>query len=133
MTYNAIAEWDGFNWVAEIKGMPGAFTQAKRLDLLPGRLTEVVKLVTGKKVAERAIDLEVKCEGDGAEIANEVKGLREELQRIEDALRQKTPIAVRRLHDRGMTMRDIGNLTGVSYQRVSQLLGGAEPASRHRR
>ena len=133
MTYNAIAEWDGFNWVAEIKGIPGALTQAKRLDLLPGRLTEVVKLVTGKKVAERAIDLEVKCEGEGAEIANEVKGLREELQRIEDALRQKTLIAVRRLHDRGMTMRDIGNLTGVSYQRVSQLLAGAEPASRPRR
>jgi predicted RNase H-like HicB family nuclease len=34
----AVAEWDGYSWVATLPDVPGAVTQAKRLDVLPADL-----------------------------------------------------------------------------------------------
>jgi hypothetical protein len=39
-----VQHWDGFNWVAEPE--TGGVTQARRLDQLPARLSEVVELIT---------------------------------------------------------------------------------------
>jgi predicted RNase H-like HicB family nuclease len=132
MSYTATTEWDGYNWVAEIDEIPGALTQAKRLDLIPGRLVEVLKLVTGKRVSEKDIRLDLNDEGEGAELAAEVRALRADVQRLETVLNEKTPVAIRKLRKRGMSLRDVGALTGVSYQRVHQLLT-ASPTARRKR
>lgn len=51
----AAVTWDDYSWVAVLEG--GGVTQAKRLDQLPARLVEVVKLMTNETVAPDAIEL----------------------------------------------------------------------------
>jgi DNA-directed RNA polymerase specialized sigma24 family protein len=42
------------------------------------------------------------------------------------AAAQRAALA-RRLHDEGLTVRDIGQIMGVSYQRAAQLITGSKP------
>ena len=121
MTYTATAEWDGYNWIAELSEHPGAVTQAKRLELLAPRLVAVVKLVTGDKVTPEQIriDFDVPDVGDDA---REIRELREAVADIEEKLASKTARTVAALKKQGFTVRDIGTIVGVSHQRVQQLI-----------
>lgn len=47
MRFQVTAEWDGHMWTAVVDGYPNVFTQAKRLDTIPSRLTEVLHLMAG--------------------------------------------------------------------------------------
>ncbi len=117
------AEWDGYNWVGELKG--GGLTQAKRLDLLRQRAVEVVKLMSGKLVTPEEIELELVIDVpdlDVNEAAREIARLSRALEDTQHQLAQRRKTAVQRLHDRGLTLRDIGLIIGLSHQRVDQLL-----------
>jgi DNA-directed RNA polymerase specialized sigma24 family protein len=106
-------------WVAEPEF--GGVTQAKRLDLLPARLCEVAVLMTGEAVAEEDWDLDIAFDALGAQAAN----LRRRRIEILDAGRQlyeETRDTARALRARGMNLRDIGTMTGVTFQRVHQLV-----------
>ena len=108
----ARVHWDGFSWVAEPE--TGGVTQARRLDQLPARLSEVVELMTGAAVPAEDWDLDVTFEGPLAQRAAAVrKKLMKRATDIEGDLR-----------DHGMIFRDIGTLTGISYQRAHQLVSG---------
>jgi DNA-directed RNA polymerase sigma subunit (sigma70/sigma32) len=125
MTHAAHVEYDGYNWIAELDSHPGAVTQAKRLDQLPERLVEVVRLVTGKKVTPG--DIELDYSHADVDAAVELRELRADLADIEQTLASKTPRVVKALRRQGYTVRDIGTLVGVSHQRVQQLLTSRPP------
>lgn len=121
--HTARVEWDGHYWIA----VPdcGGLTQAKRLSQLPERLAEVIQLMTNVKVDANAISLDIHVDDD---LSRETEGLRKERQRLEmidSELAARTLATARALRDRGMNLRDIGTLTGLSYQRVHQMLGGS--------
>lgn len=120
--YDAHCEWDGYNWVATVDDLPGAVTQAKRLDLLPARIAEVITLMRGKPTSPDAVDLHYNLDGMTATEVEEIRRLREELEGLQHKLLACQPRAIRHLRDHGFTLRDIGKLVGVSYQRVGQLL-----------
>jgi hypothetical protein len=120
--HRATVEWDGRYWVAAPDS--GGVTQAKRLDQLPDRLVEVIELMTGEVVGPESIDLDIHYEDEelGRQAA-ELRQRRADLESSERELADRTAATARALRARGMNLRDIGTLTGMSYQRIHQLVG----------
>lgn len=122
----AQVEWDGYRWVAvpEIGGV----TQAKMLDQLPTRIIEVVKLMTGDDIGTDDIDLVV--DFPGADVAARLRIERTELDAAERTLVEQTRHVVMTLRENGASLRDIATLTGISHQRVHQILDEERGAAR---
>ena len=123
--YRARCEWDGYNWVATLDGVPGAVTQAKRLDLIAGRLVEVVKLITGEVVSPDDISITAHIDDEIDEVAEEIAELETNLHEVDAALAERRRRVVHELRRRGFPLRDIGMIVHVSHQRVHQLLAEA--------
>jgi hypothetical protein len=111
--HRATVEWDGRYWVATPES--GGVTQARRLDQLPARLAEVMHLMTGEDVDPSDVDLDVRYDDDelGRQAA-ELRDRRVELEASAKELAELTAATARALRKRGMNLRDIGKLTGVS-------------------
>ena len=118
--FRASVEWDGNYWVATPEG--GGVTQARRLDQLPARIVEVLHLLTGQEVDPSDVVLEIRSDDELGRRATELRARRAELEASEKELAELTASTARALRERGMNLRDIGTLTGVSYQRVHQLV-----------
>lgn len=116
----AEVEWDGHFWVAEPEGDRGV-TQAKRLEQIPERLSEVVHLMTGETVAPEDWDLVIHYDEFGDAAAN-LRRDRAEVEEAERRLAEHTKETAKALRDRGMSLRDIATLVGVTFQRVHQLV-----------
>jgi DNA-directed RNA polymerase specialized sigma subunit len=125
-TYTAHCDWDGYNWVASVEELPGAFTQAKRLELIPSRVVEVVKLMNGDVITSQDVKLVRRLAGGVAEDAEEVARLRSDLEDIQRSLSERQPRLIRALRSQGLTVRDIGKIVGLSPQRVQQVLHAQE-------
>lgn len=123
--YTVDCEWDGYNWVATVEGVPGAVTQARRLDLIPDRVIEVLKLMTGKTVARPELHVRFHPGGDVEHEADDVRSMRAEIERLQGDLSVRLPRLVRTLRAQGFTVRDIGTLVDLSHQRVQQLLASS--------
>ena len=121
----AEVEWDGYNWVASVPDVPGAFTQAKRLDAIAERVSEVVKLITGKTVNPDNVSLNIAfSDVEVGDAASEIAALEADLEDLTGKLARQRAMVARRLRDQGFTLRDIGVITHLSHQRVDQLLRG---------
>jgi hypothetical protein len=117
-----------YSRVAVLKG--GGTTQAKRLDQLPARLVEVIKLMTGKTVPADEVTLDIDY-GDGlGRVAAELRNERAAAEAVAEHLQEQTVTVIRKLRASGASVRDIGTMTGLSHQRVSQVVSGSEPTSR---
>lgn len=121
-SYTVTARRDGRWWFVRVPQVPGAITQARRLDQVEAMAREVVSLLM--EVDPDAFDLDVQ-----AAIPDE---LREDLARARDLRRQAERAqaeaatlvreVARKLREQGLTMADVGAVLGVSFQRASQLL-----------
>jgi hypothetical protein len=118
--FRAVVEWDGRYWVATPEA--GGVTQARRLDQLPERVVEVIHLMTGQDVDPGDVTLDIHYEDELGRRAAELRDRRADLEATEKELAELTASTARALRERGMNLRDIGTLTGVSYQRVHQLV-----------
>jgi DNA-directed RNA polymerase specialized sigma24 family protein len=96
-------------------------TQAKRLDQIPEQLSEVALLMTGTTVPTGDWELEIRYEGLGDDAAA-VRHDRAELQLAERLLTERTREVVNALREHGVSLRDIGTMTGLTHQRVHQLV-----------
>jgi hypothetical protein len=114
------SSWVVYYWVATPQS--GGVTQARRLDQLPARLAEVIHLMTGIDVDPSDIDLDIRYDDDIGRQTAELRERRADLEASEKELATLTAATARALRTRGMDLRDIGTLTGVSYQRVHQLV-----------
>jgi DNA-directed RNA polymerase specialized sigma subunit len=123
--YRARGEWDGYNWVATIDGMPGAVTQAKRLDLIASRLVEVVELISGKVISPDDIILIPHIDDEIDQAAEKIAELETSLHEVDAELAERRRRVVQELRRRGFPLRDIGVIAHVSHQRVHQLLAEA--------
>ncbi|MEZ5170643.1 MAG: type II toxin-antitoxin system HicB family antitoxin [Acidimicrobiia bacterium] len=110
-------------WTIEIPDLPGAFSQARRLDQVEDMAREVIALMTD--VDESDIDsLDVHVEPP-ADVGELLSALEDSVAAARDA--RATEAEIRRtvalkLREAGLPTRDVGSLIGVSHQRVSQIL-----------
>jgi predicted RNase H-like HicB family nuclease len=110
-------------WSIAVPSLPGVYSQCRRLDQAEARAQEAIGLYRDLAPDDvEALEVVVTPPDD-------VVGLIEEVQRASTLAREATEVAARlrrtaaaELRDRGYPMRDVGDLLGLSHQRVSQIL-----------
>lgn len=125
-SYKVEAARSGNWWAITVRGLDGVFSQARRLDQVEARAREAIALM---------LDIE---EGEVGELKicveppDSVASLLSEMQDSEAAANTANERAAslrrrvaQQLRDDGFPVRDIGRLTGISHQRVSQILAPA--------
>lgn len=123
MSYRVNAEWDSTGWwVVTVPDVPGAITQCRRLDQVPADAAEVIEIQTGDEVKPGDLDVRPTLPGDAGELAAAARLLRVEAQALKNRSEESTRAAVLLLREQGFPLRDIGALTGITFQRAQQLV-----------
>lgn len=120
ITYTVHATWDPTGWwVANVIDLgPSASTQSRRLDQIERDIAEVIELLTDEPPG--SYDLALTWD-DPTGDADRARELRQRAEKLTNQAQQATTTAVDALRGAGMSYRDIGTMTGVSYQRAQQL------------
>jgi hypothetical protein len=124
-TYTARAERDGPFWFARVEGVPGALVQARRLDQVVPRAREVLGMLLEVPEASLDVRLEVDLTKMSPEAEEAVRKTvearrRAELESVLSSSLMRT--TTKMLASAGLTVRDIGEVLGISHQRAAQLL-----------
>ncbi|MDQ3150544.1 MAG: type II toxin-antitoxin system HicB family antitoxin [Actinomycetota bacterium] len=123
MIYRVNAEWDDTGWwVVTVPDVPGAITQSRRLDQVSADAAEVIEIQTGQPVNPDTLDVVPSLPGEAGEVAAEARRLRAEAHALAERAGERTRAAVELLHRREFPLRDIGRLTGITYQRAQQIV-----------
>jgi len=120
--YTVRAEWDDTGWwVVTVPAVLGAITQCKRLDQVRADIAEAIEIQTGEAPDPTTITVEWHVPGEAGTAAERARQLRGEAEQIAAEAGRSTRHAVSQLHRAGFSLRDIGTMTGISYQRAQQL------------
>ncbi len=120
-TYRVVAQRGEKYWVLTVPEVPGVFSQARNLREVEPMIRDALSLGLEVPPDSFAVDVEVELPKDELAELRAIKAAQAQalsLQR-ETAVRSKELVA--RLESEGLTKRDIGQVLGVSQQRVSQL------------
>jgi uncharacterized protein involved in propanediol utilization len=121
--YTARVTREGRWWIIDIPELD-VTTQSRRIQDVEQMAAEAVAVMTSQRVADVRITLEV-ADVDGIAVADEVAAItsaRQERDDLERHLADETHSLAQRLAAAGVTVRDIGDLLGVSFQRAHQLV-----------
>lgn len=121
-SYTATAHRRDRYWFVQCDQVPGATSTVTRLDQAVEHQREAIAFVAG--VAEDTVEVTVRPDLD-PELAAELTDaadLVEHARRDEEQARAKRHRVARSLADAGLTVRDVGTVMGVSYQRAHQLI-----------
>jgi predicted RNase H-like HicB family nuclease len=141
----ARAQRSGSWWAVDVPEVPGVFTQARRLDQVAAEVADAVAVMLDVDPSTVELDqLVVNLAADSkaaAALDATVAQARALARQAEDAQRAAGAAmraAVATLRNKGLSVRDVGAVLGVSHQRVAQLEDVAqasqkEPATASRR
>jgi hypothetical protein len=121
MNYTARCHHEGRWWVVEVPEL-GHTTQARRLDKVEEMVRSLVQMFTDADPLSAAVTVDVVFPDDETRV--EVELARDSRTRAAAAQHEATERltqAARRLSEQGLSVRDIGTLLGLSYQRAQQL------------
>lgn len=127
-TYRVHCERDGRKyWFVRVPEVSGAFTQTRRLDEVEETARDVVALLL--EAPHDSFDLEVEVHLPDAvdDKLARARDLRRHAEHEQAEATDLTREAARKLADRGLTVRDVGRILGVSFQRAQQLIGPRKP------
>ena len=136
--YRVVVTREDDHWLADVPELQGAHTYARNLPTLDQAVREVIVLADDMP-DEAMPDLVIEYDyhtGDPEldTTALEVRQLRSEADELAAAAASRTSQAVAKLVARGLSVRDVAALLGISPQRVSQLTAKASlPGSVGRR
>ncbi|NRI68811.1 hypothetical protein FEZ60_25145 [Rhodococcus sp. MS16] len=122
-------------WAVEIPEVDGAFTQAKRLDQVSAHAADAVAVLEGispDQVEVEAVDYDLDDPAMTRDI-DEAKKLSRDAQRAAENASTAMRAVVRKLRERGLSVRDVGTILQISPQRVSQLENRATTDNQGRR
>jgi hypothetical protein len=123
---------EGGWWMVQCDQHPGALSQVRRLDQAAVEHREAIAFVTGEPAEQVHVTVVPLLDRRIEDELAAVRKLTDTAARAADeAAEQRTALA-RRLHDGGLTVRDIGQIMGVSYQRAGQLVAASKPVRRAR-
>jgi len=128
-TYRVVVTREDGHWLADVPELEGAHTYARSLPALDQAVREVIVLAAGlpdEAMPDLALDYDYHT-GDPEldTTALEVRRLRRQAGELAAAATARTSQAAGQLAARGLSVRDIAALLGISPQRVSQLTARA--------
>ncbi|HUZ25386.1 MAG TPA: helix-turn-helix domain-containing protein [Streptosporangiaceae bacterium] len=128
-TYRVVVTREDGHWLADVPELEGAHTYARSLPALDQAVREVIVLAAGlpdEAMPDLALDYDYHT-GDPEldTTALEVRRLRRQAGELAAAATARTSQAAAQLAARGLSVRDIAALLGISPQRVSQLTARA--------
>jgi predicted RNase H-like HicB family nuclease len=120
-SYRVTARRSGKWWAFQAPDVPGAVGQARRLEQVEHEARDVLSMMLN--VPEESIEVELVPELDDAtaRAVSDVRHARREAELAGVAALTLTVITVKSLRRGGLPVRDVADLLGLSYQRVSQL------------
>ncbi len=84
-------------------------------------MAEVIEIQTGKHVDPGEIDIQWWVPGEAGSAAERAARLRPEAEALVEQATEEGRRAVHRLRQAGFSYRDIGETTGMPYQRAQQI------------
>lgn len=127
MEIKALCERQEDGWLIAVPELGNFKTTAKRLD----KATEQIKLLAEQTTGESKCDIVVKVEAVMPGIICDIEAAQTKMReatRLQEEASNEIRDVVGRMRDRGLTMRDIAVLLGVTPQRVAQLAPCADTA-----
>ncbi len=109
-------------WIVQCDQFPGALSQVRRLERAADEHREAIAFVADLSADEIQVDVRPVLAPDLETELQEAMTLAQSARRDEEAARRKRRDVARRLAEDGLTVRDIGVVFGVSYQRAHQLV-----------
>ena len=119
--YTVTAQRAGRWWALQCVEVPGALSQVARLDQAD-QIVEAIAWVAGVDPATVEIDVQPVLPPAAAEHAARAAQLREDADLARSAAAAEHREAAGVLHEAGLSVRDIGAVLGVSFQRAHQLV-----------
>jgi predicted RNase H-like HicB family nuclease len=121
--YKAIFERDESGaWLAHVPSVRGCHTYGRTLRQARSRLREALGLWIARP--ERATIMEdIRLPADLRAAVQRSRRTRERAERQRENAQEETRAAAEALVDEGISLRDAGELLGLSHQRVQQLVG----------
>ncbi len=123
-TYTVVAERADGWWAIRVPDVRGAHSQARRLEQVPEIARDAIAAVLDVDAGSFELRLEPQL---GLAAATSLASLADARRAAEEAqtrLRQVAADAAAELLASGLSMRDAGELLGISHQRVAQIAHG---------
>lgn len=111
---------DDGRWSARVHGLSGCQARGSSIPRVCARLRGTLRRYSVPRTAPFALVLEHPV---GSRVRN-LRVLRERTERAAQEMRVETRELTAALVTQGLTVRDIGELLGISYQRVQQIIKG---------
>lgn len=111
-------------WTAQVKEAPAAITQGRTIAEARRRIREALALALDDDAAAEKAKLvdDVKLPADARRALDRARSDRKRLEAETERAQASTTVAVRTLTKKlGLSVRDAGELLGISHQRVQQL------------
>jgi predicted RNase H-like HicB family nuclease len=121
--YTAVFERDESGaWLARIPSIRGCHTYGRTLEQARSRLREALGLWVARP-EQAVIKEEIRLPTDLRAAIQRSRRTRERAEREREYAQEETRAAAEALVDEGVSLRDAGELLGLSHQRVQQIVG----------
>lgn len=120
-TYRVLARRSGAWWAIQVREVDGVFSQARRLDQVEAMARDAISLML--EVPEDSFDLDVVVSAPES-LGSLVDEYRRERDVADKSSHRATELAreiVAKAEEEHLTVRDLGELMGLSFQRVQQI------------
>jgi predicted RNase H-like HicB family nuclease len=122
--YRAVFERDETGtWLARVPSIPGCHTYGRTLEQARTRLREALGLWITQPDAVR-IEEDIVLPSELKAAVRRSRRTRERAEREQEHAQKETRAAATALVGDGVSLRDAGELLGLSHQRVQQLVSG---------
>ena len=122
--YRAVFERDETGtWLARVPSIPGCHTYGRTLEQARTRLREALGLWITQPDAVR-IEEDIVLPSELKAAVRRSRRTRERAEREQEHAQKETRAAATALVGDGVSLRDAGELLGLSHQRVQQLVNG---------
>jgi hypothetical protein len=107
-------------WSLVVPDLSGVASQTRRLDQAEAAIQEVIEQLYDRSPDSYDLELAI-ADAEITELVEIARESRAVIERLTQQSRAMQAEAVERLRRRGLPMRDIGDLLGVSHQRIAQI------------